>query len=147
MALWNTYRCLDCSTVTDSNSRSFNSSKSISVCQIKLIAKVWLTLPAVCAGRFWFFFPEEIIYGIDLVLQNEHVFGVSFPLFPPRSFSHFIPSHIHYGNDILSAFSKQDSVLQVAEQKFSASVSTWINYYWNSLLRLKYWSLFMLTLA
>lgn len=68
-------------------------------------------------------------------------FSICFPpLLPPAHSFDFTHAHIHYGNDGLLAFNQHDRMLQVAEQGFSDSVSTRINYYWNSLLRLKYWS-------
>lgn len=89
----------------------------MSVCQIKLIANVWLfSSSSIPRCRF---VSEEAVCSIDLNVKNERVCVVS----PFLSFWLFILSHIHYGNDILSAFSKQDSVSQVAEQKFSASLS------------------------
>lgn len=68
-------------------------------------------------------------------------FAIPFPplLLPLHSYS-FTHAHIYYCNDGLLAFNQHDRMSHVANCRFSDSVSTRINYYWNSLLRLKYWS-------
>uniref|UniRef100_A0A8B9QCH9 Uncharacterized protein n=1 Tax=Apteryx owenii TaxID=8824 RepID=A0A8B9QCH9_APTOW len=68
--------------VTDSSTHIFYSSKSMNICQIKLIANVWLfsssSIP--CCG----FVSEEAVCSIDLNLKNECMCVVSF--FFPLSF-------------------------------------------------------------
>lgn len=73
------------------------------------------------------------VHRIDERLQNEPelVILCTFPTFASAILCsyNFTRAHIHYGSDGLLASNQHDRMLQVAEQRFSDSVSTRINYY------------------
>ena len=113
--------------------------KSMNICQIKLIMSTSLSQHSLLQVGFiqwcalYWLEPEEWTWAPD----SLHFPPFAAPSPHPHNFTH---AHIHYSNDGLLASSQHDRMSQVAEQRFSDSVSTRINYYWNSLLRLKYWS-------
>lgn len=66
--------------VIDSSPHIFYSSKSMNICQIKLIANVWLF--SSCSIPCCRFVSGEAVCSIDLNLKNDSVYVVSFFFFP-----------------------------------------------------------------